>query len=60
MTLINHKALRKFILKRAEKLRYHQFTRVSKQALQLCEAALTLYVDKQIKALPSKGKTIKF
>lgn len=58
--LVNKKALRAYILERVKASRYHPFTRVSANTLDQCEAALKVYIDKQIDILPSKGLTIDF
>lgn len=58
--LINKKALRLHILERARATRYHEFTRVSPKALEQCEIAMKMYIDKQLETLPSKGRTIIF
>lgn len=58
--LVNKKALRAFILERVRAVRHHEFTRVSTNTLDQCEAALKIYVDRQLEILPSKGKTIDF
>ena len=60
MSLCNKKALRTHILECAKASRYHEFTRVSANTLDQCEAALKVYIDKQIEILPSKGRTITF
>lgn len=60
MTLCNKKALRSYILERVRAARYHEFTRVSVNALDECEAMLKVYIDKQLDCLPSKGKTVDF
>ena len=58
--LINRKALRAYILERARATRYHEFTRVSPKALEQCEIAIKMFINRQLETLPSKGKTIDF
>ena len=60
MNLCNKKALRAFILERVRAVRHHEFTRVSANTLDQCEAAMKIYIGRQLEILPSKGKTIDF
>jgi hypothetical protein len=55
--LINKKHVKEFALEMA-KDRAHKFTRVGGDFLLKCEGRLKDYIRQQVRALPSKGKTI--
>jgi hypothetical protein len=55
--LINKKHVKEFALEMA-KGRAHKFTRVGGDFLLKCEGRLKDYIRQQVRALPSKGKTI--
>lgn len=55
---INKKRVKQLALNLAEK-RAHTFTRVSQEFLEDINTEVFLLVDRRVKALPSKGKTIK-
>jgi hypothetical protein len=55
--LLNKKHVKEFALEMA-KDRAHKFTRVSGDFLLKCEGRLKDFIRAQVRALPSKGKTI--
>jgi hypothetical protein len=55
--LLNKKHVKEFALEMA-KGRAHKFTRVGGDFLLKCEGRLKDYIRQQVRALPSKGKTI--
>lgn len=58
MILINQSNVRKLLLETAAQTRAHKFTRVSKDTLNLANAAVRQFVVNHIKSVPSKGKTL--
>jgi len=56
-SLINKAACKKFALEIA-KLRFHKFTRVSKEFLDDMDACLRATIRTRVNGLPSSGKTI--
>ncbi len=57
MSLINRKALRRFIIDKAQAMRPGMFTRVSGKALDEYEARIRAWVIDDIQRHPSIGKT---
>lgn len=56
--LTNRAAVKRYILLRWEAMRpHHEINRVSGKAIDLAEAHLRNWLDQQIHAHPSKGKT---
>lgn len=61
MPLTNRRQTRRYILAQAARLRPGwRFERVSEAALDNCEAVLRDYINRQVRRLPSVGKTVRF
>lgn len=62
MSLLNRKAMREFLLNRAKETRFHAFTRVSAETMDVLEVRLkdrlVELCDEHIKRQPSKGTTL--
>lgn len=57
-SLLNRTNVRKFALDTAKRTRAHPFERVSADFLDRAEGQLRQWIAREIKDLPSKGKTI--
>ena len=59
MTLINRKAVRRFLLDYAARSRAHSYTRVAPEVYGKVEAAVREQCRRIVQSQPSAGKTIK-
>ena len=59
MTLINRKAIRRYLLDYAARSRAHTYTRVAPEVYDRVEAGVREQCRKIVHAQPSAGKTIK-
>ena len=57
--LINKKAVKQYVLERAQQTRHHKFTRVSSSYYDYIEGVLRAAIRENIKQQPSMGKTLK-
>jgi len=59
MSLLNRKSTKNYTLETAKTLRAHKFTCVGSDFLNRIETKIKVLIRDEIRALPSKGKTIK-